>query len=90
MADKNGNKTGGRTVGTKNKVDSKTKLFYAGLIEKNHAKIEKELDTLEGKTFIDAINSLSEYCLPKLSRVEVEGEIDATLFTIGFGETKKD
>ena len=31
----------------------------------------------------------NDFAVPKMQRVEVDGKVDATIFTIGFGETKK-
>jgi hypothetical protein len=90
MPFKEGNTKGkGRPKGSVNK-DNELKAFIKGLISDNTDKLTKEIAKLEGKVYIDSVLALMEYAVPKLARVEVEGEIDATLFTIGFGETKKD
>ena len=90
MPFKEGNTAGkGRVKGSKNK-DNELKAFIKGLINDNTEKLTEEIAKLEGKVYVDSVLALMEYAVPKLQRVEVEGEIDATLFTIGFGDTKKD
>jgi hypothetical protein len=84
MANSDGSKSGGRTKGTPNKVDSATKQFLKDIIENNQDKIKKELATLKGKPFLDAMFSFMEYVQPKLNRTEIKGEVDNNLnITIG-------
>ena len=84
MADINGNKTGGRKAGTPNKVESKTKIFLKQLMDDQQDKIERELQKLEGKAYLDAVNTFLEYSEPKLSRTEVKAEVKNTTRRIGF------
>ena len=64
----------GRPKGSKNKVDNSIKRFLKDMIEGNTAKIERELESLKGKAFLDAMFNFMEYVQPKLSRSEVELE----------------
>lgn len=84
MADKDGNKTGGREKGTKNKVSLETKEFYAGLVADNHEKIERELKSLTGKQFLDAISAINPYHIPKLQSVSavINAEVKQKTVTI--------
>ena len=45
------------------------------VIDDNRDKFEKELNSLEGRDYINAISNLMEYCTPKLQRSEVIAEI---------------
>lgn len=89
MADINGNKTGGRKKGVQNK-DKGMKAWVRDMLSENTERMEEELSKLEGKDYTSTYISLMEYAVPKMARVEVEGKVDANVFTIGFGETKKD
>ena len=77
MADLNGNKTGGRKKGTPNK-DSELKTFLKKLANDSQEKLEKELNSLKGKAYVDALFTLMEYVQPKLSRAEVIAEVENT------------
>ena len=88
MADINGNKTGGRTKGTPNKIDSDTKQFLNDIVSNNQDKIEQELDKLDGKAYLDAVFNLIEYIQPKLSRTEVKAEVEITKRKLGYGKTE--
>lgn len=66
-------KTGGRSTGTPNKTTEQLRAFWQLLLEENEAKIKKELSTLEGKDFLNAIFQMTEYVLPKLQRTEITG-----------------
>ena len=77
MADKDGNKTGGRIKGSVNKTQSSTKAFLRQLIEDEQDKIQTELGKLEGKPYLDAINNLMPYTEPKLSSVTSDIKIDS-------------
>ena len=92
MADKDGNKTGGRIKGSINKVQSSTKDFLRGLMETEQSKIEEELAKLTGKPYLDAINNLMPYTEAKLSSVtaEIKGEIESLPPSIKFIKAKKD
>tara|TARA_R110000744_G_scaffold148351_2_gene261401 strand:- start:16775 stop:17080 length:306 start_codon:yes stop_codon:yes gene_type:complete len=81
MADKDGNKTGGRIKGSVNKTQSSTKAFLRQLIEDEQDKIQTELGKLEGKPYLDAINNLMPYTEPKLSSVTSDIKIDDNVKT---------
>ena len=79
-----GKKFGGRQKGTPNKVESATKKFLRELVDNNQEKIKKELEKLEGKAYLDALNNLMEYTEPKLSRTEVKAEVVQETRRIGY------
>jgi len=64
----------GRKKGSVNK-DSETKVFLKKIVADNRTKIQSELNKLEGKQYVDVMLSLMEYVQPKLSRVEMEADI---------------
>ena len=88
MADKNGNKTGGRVKGSVNK-DNELKAFIKGLINDNTEKLTEEIKKLEGKVYVDSVLALMEYAVPKLARVTVKDESDITQ-NITINYTKKE
>ena len=75
MANTTGKKWGGRKKGTPNK-DNELKVFLKELMSENQEKLKQELNTLKGKSYVDAIFSLMEYVQPKLSRAEVIAEVE--------------
>jgi len=68
----------GRPSGTPNKTTSEHREFIQSIIDKQKNKIEFELDQLKGKEYIQAITSLLEFVLPKLSRTELKADIQET------------
>ena len=83
MADKDGNKTGGRQKGTPNKPNE-LKSFLIELVNDNQDKLVDEIKKLEGKAFTDSMFALMEYVQPKLSRTEVKAEVESTTRRIGY------
>ena len=79
MADKEGNKTGGRGKGTTNKVTKETREAFKEFVENNHEHfqgwIERVAENNPAKA-IELVSNLAEYVLPKLSRAEVVAEIE--------------
>lgn len=71
-------KTGGREIGTPNKVTKDIRESYQLLIEKNLETLESDLLELTAKERIDVIIKLSEYVIPKLARVEANLEARTT------------
>jgi hypothetical protein len=65
----------GRPKGSKNKVEGTIKHFLKDLIDGNTDKIKTELESLQGKAFLDAVFNFMEYVQPKLSRSEITAEI---------------
>ena len=86
MADKEGNKTGGRGKGTTNKVTKETREAFKEFVEDNQEQfqgwIDRVAETNPAKA-IELVSNLAEYVLPKLSRTEVQGEVE-TKITIDF------
>jgi hypothetical protein len=50
-------------------------MFIQSFIDKQRVKLEIELDQLKGKEYIQAITSLLEFIIPKLSRTELRADI---------------
>ena len=72
-----GRKTGGRTVGTPNKVTTDLKTRIANLIDNQFDTIQADLDTLEPKDRVTAYLKFMEYVLPK----QREQKIDLSTLT---------
>lgn len=69
------NNPNGRPKGSENKVTSDTRAFFRKLLERRHPKIEKMLDQIideDPKEALKIIMSLTEYCVPKLARTEIQ------------------
>jgi DNA primase catalytic subunit len=64
------NKTGGREMGTPNKITKDIRESYQLLIENNLEQIETDLKELTPKERIEVLIKLSEYVIPKLNKVE--------------------
>lgn len=63
---------GGRTVGSKNKVNRKARNIILKLVEEGEEKLRSEMELLEGKDYVDIYLKMMEYVLPKLSRIEYD------------------
>lgn len=72
------NKTGGRIKGTPNKVTKDIRKTYQLLIEKSLDRLESDLMNLTPKERIDVLIKLSEYVIPKLTKVEANLETRTT------------
>jgi hypothetical protein len=66
------NKTGGREIGTPNKITKDIREAYQLLIENNLETLESDLNELTAKERIDVLIKLSEFIVPKLQRSQIE------------------
>jgi len=81
MADKNGNKTGGRKKGVPNKTTKEIRESFQCFVEDNVDNFQEWLDRVAETNpakAIELVNNMSEYILPKLSRSEIKAEIEVT------------
>ena len=69
------NKTGGRIIGTPNKITLSHRELIQRIFENelNSGKIESELYKLQGKEYLDVILKISGFVLPKLNTVDING-----------------
>ena len=65
-------KVKGREKGAKNKKTLQWETFSEYCLNSGLAKFEKELNKLEGSSFVNAFTNLLEFHKPKLSRGEQE------------------
>ena len=72
------NKTGGRAIGTPNKVTKDIRKSYQLLIEKSLDRLESDLMELTPKERIEVLIKLSEYVVPKLTKIEANLETRTT------------
>jgi len=72
-------KSGGRELGTPNKLTKIHREFVQSLLDNQTAKIETELNSLSGKEYLSVILSLMDFAIPKLSRIEMLDERDNNL-----------
>ena len=59
------NKTGGRKIGTPNKITSNLKATIQGIVERQFETLEDDLEQMDGKDKVNAVLKLIEYILPK-------------------------
>lgn len=69
MANTTGNKFGGRTKGTPNKLTKELRELLKNILYNEMEKIEEYLDGLEPKEKLETIIKLMPYILPKTSNV---------------------
>ena len=69
MANTTGNKFGGRTKGTPNKLTKELRTVLKNILYNEIEKIEEYLDGLEPKEKLDTIIKLMPYILPKTSTI---------------------
>ena len=69
-------KIGGRKEGSTNKKTAQWETFAEYCLNGGLERFEQELNSLEGKQFVDAFLTLLEYHKPKLSRTELKHEGD--------------
>jgi hypothetical protein len=72
------NKTGGRIKGTPNKITKDIREAYQLLIEKSLETLESDLMELTPKERIEVLIKLSEYVIPKLTKIEANLETRTT------------
>jgi len=76
MAFTKGNKLGGRTSGSKNKVSQEIRNTFLQLLEDNLPKFQKDLDGLEAKDRIKLLLEIASFCTPKLKATDLTIEKD--------------
>lgn len=83
MAAPKGNKFAGNRKGTPNKRTEQWETFTEYCLNGGLERFERELNTLEGKDYVNAFTALLEFHKPKLARTELkhEGAIDLITFT---------
>jgi len=69
-------KTGGRTKGAVNKKTAQWEAFAEYCVNGGLKRFEQELNSLEGKDYVNSFLNLLEYHKPKLQRTEVKHEVD--------------
>lgn len=81
-----GTKTGGRKVGTPNKVTNDLREKFSLLLEDNIDKLQSDLDLLEPKDRIKVLIEVSKFVIPTLKATDTNMKIEQPLFP----EEKKD
>ena len=84
------NKTGGRIIGTPNKITLSHRELIQRIFENelNSGKIESELCKLQGKEYLDVIIKISGFVLPKLNSVDINGMNHEKPIIIDWSEPK--
>lgn len=75
-----GTKTGGRKVGTPNKVTTDLREKFTLLLEDNIDKLQKDIDSLEPKDRIRALIEVSKFVIPTLKATELTTDNDNNNF----------
>jgi hypothetical protein len=71
MANTTGQKFGGRTKGTPNKMTNALREKFQTLLDDNLDKMQSDLDALEPKERLKTLLELANYVLPKLRTIDV-------------------
>ena len=69
-------KTGGRKIGTPNKISVTLKDFLSNLLVKNTKQIEKDLKELTPKDRLLMLEKFLQYVIPKQKEIEINGEME--------------
>lgn len=64
----------GRKKGKPNRSTSEIKTAFQNLLDRNIEQMESDLKTLSPKDRINVLLKLSEFCVPKVSTVQPDGE----------------
>ena len=72
----------GRGKGVLNKDTAKVRAYVLDIVQGNGKRLKKEIESLKGKQYVDAVLQLMEYCAPKLARVEQVGEGSGNTYNI--------
>lgn len=84
-------KVGGRKEGSTNKKTAQWEAFAEYCLNGGLERFERELNTLEGKDYVNSFLSLLEYHKPKLGRTEVKHEVEKdTVKQLIFTSAKED
>jgi hypothetical protein len=70
------NKTGGRTIGTPNKITQTTRQSLQSFIDNNIGNIQTNFEQLEPKDKLKFISDLLPYLVPKLQTIQLNEEKD--------------
>jgi len=74
MANSTGKKFGGRTKGTPNKENKKTRELIEQLVKENFSQLDLDIKGLSPRDRVQAIISLLKYCTPTFKAIELTDE----------------
>ncbi len=69
----------GRPKGAKNKKTEQWENFSEWFMTDGMKKFQQEIDKLEGREYLKAVQEMIEYFQPKLARTEITGDKDNPL-----------
>jgi hypothetical protein len=78
-----GSKTGGRQLGTPNKVTSELRASLKAILDGELVTIRATLDKLPPKDRLDVVLKLMPYCMPKIDSINGRYDKDFTDWTDG-------
>jgi hypothetical protein len=78
-----GSKTGGRQLGTPNKVTSELRASLKAILDGELVTIRATLDKLPPKDRLDVVLKLMPYCMPKIESITGRYDKDFTDWTDG-------
>jgi deoxyribodipyrimidine photolyase-like uncharacterized protein len=73
-------KTGGRKAGTPNKVTQDVREWLTQLVEGSREQIERDLQSLDPKDRLQALEKFMQYTIPKLQAVEATVHDDGPVY----------
>ena len=74
MANITGKKFGGRTKGTPNKENKKTRELIEQLVKENFSQLDLDIKSLSARDRVSAIINLLKYCTPTFKAIEITDE----------------
>lgn len=69
-----GFKTGGRTIGSTNKVTADLRNMVKNIVEENMEQIRQDIATLTPRERVAVIEKLMQYVIPKIQSVELDAQ----------------
>ena len=69
----NGFKTGGRSLGTENKITKDIREHFSNLIEMNLETFQKDIETLKPIDRVKILIELSKFVVPTLRAIDMHG-----------------
>jgi hypothetical protein len=68
-----GYKTGGRSLGTENKITKDIREHFSNLIEMNLETFQKDIETLKPIDRVKVLIELSKFVIPTLKAIDMHG-----------------
>ena len=84
----NRHKTGGRGIGTPNKLNKELREALKAILDKEFDNLPTNLNKLEVKDRLELLVKLLPYVLPKLQTIEIAQQAEPVTIKVGYGDGK--